>query len=105
MAAAAKEPQAARNYPALSMYMDLDEIVYSSTLGPTTWWALVNSGDAPQPRRLSKNRTAWLRSEFEEWAKTRPVSALPPPANAGKRRGRAANDEGGQAASGESNHG
>lgn len=93
MAAAAKEAPAPRHYPGLSVYMDLDEIVYSSTLGATTWWALVNAGDAPQPRQLSKNRTAWLRSEFEEWAKTRPVSSLPPPANAGKRRGRAANDE------------
>lgn len=44
---------------------------------------LVAKGDAPQPRKLSSGRTAWLVEELEEWGRMRPVSDLPPASNSG----------------------
>lgn len=40
-------------------------------------YALMAVGEFPLPRRISKARVAWLRSDLEKWAAWRPVSAEP----------------------------
>ncbi|WP_408391811.1 helix-turn-helix transcriptional regulator [Paraburkholderia sediminicola] len=49
--------------------------------------ALVRAGDFPRPRLLSARRVAWLTREVEAWCEARPVAHLPPPVNAGQRKG------------------
>lgn len=44
---------------------------------------LVNAGDLPKPRKVSKARTAWLVADLDAFAHSRPVSDLLPPRNAG----------------------
>ena len=44
---------------------------------------LVQSGDAPKPRKLSAGRTGWLVSELDVWGYSRPISDLLPPSNSG----------------------
>jgi prophage regulatory protein len=46
---------------------------------------LVAAGDMPKPRKLSAGRTAWLVDELRDWGRSRPVSDLLPPVNAGQR--------------------
>jgi prophage regulatory protein len=70
------------------MYLDLPRTAEFLALSVRTWQNLVQAGQAPKPRKLSGGRVGWLVSELEAWAESRPVSDLPPPVNAGKRRGR-----------------
>lgn len=67
-------------------YVELEEIEQVTTLSPSTWKALVRKGEAPKPRQLSANRSAWLMREIDEWCESRPISNLPPPPNCGRRK-------------------
>jgi predicted DNA-binding transcriptional regulator AlpA len=69
-----------------SIYMDTEQVLHAVQLGLTTWWALINAGDAPRPRQVSKACSRWLRREINEWCESRPVADQPPPPNAGKGR-------------------
>jgi len=40
-------------------------------------------GRFPKPQKLSERKVGWLVSEIEEWARSLPVSDLPPPPNTG----------------------
>ncbi|WP_422085424.1 helix-turn-helix transcriptional regulator [Variovorax sp.] len=46
----------------------------------------MREGAFPKPRVLSGRRVGWLLREVEEWAESRPVSALLPPKNSGYRK-------------------
>lgn len=72
------------------LMMTLEQVLEATTLSTTSWYALVNAGDAPKPRQLSKGRAGWLRREIVEWCEGRPVSQCLPPVNAGKGRTAAA---------------
>lgn len=76
-------PRAPRIKP---LYIDLQEAANAVGLSPTTVQAMIRKGEFPAPRELSTKRVGWLLSEIEEWAKSRPVSSLPPPPNTGKRK-------------------
>lgn len=67
-----------------SIYMDIEQVLHAVQLGLSTWWGLINAGDAPRPRQASKGTSRWLRREITEWCESRPVADLPPPPNAGK---------------------
>jgi len=67
-------------------YLDREQTAAFVAMSESTLLSLVRQGDFPKPRQLSKQRTAWLLREVEEWAEQRPVSDLPPPPNAGQRR-------------------
>ena len=47
-------------------------------IGERTLEALVASGEAPPPRKISKGRVGWLWRELVEFAESRPVSDLRP---------------------------
>lgn len=68
------------------LYAELPEVADMVSLGVATVERLVREGAFPKPRILSTRRVGWLIREVEEWAETRPVSDLPPPPNAGRRR-------------------
>lgn len=44
---------------------------------------LVQTGDAPKPRKLSNGRAAYLVEDLDTWGRSRPVSDLLPPENSG----------------------
>ena len=68
------------------IYVGLPEVAQMVDLGETTIQKMVTKEEFPAPRLLTGRRVGWLMREVEEWAETRPVSDLPPPANTGKRR-------------------
>lgn len=54
-------------------------------------YELVQRGDVPKPRKISKQRVAWLTDELDIYSKTLPVSDLLPPVGSGHgRAGKAA---------------
>jgi len=67
-------------------YLDREQTAAFVAVSESTLLSLVRQGEFPKPRQLSKQRTAWLLREVEEWCEGRPVSGLPPPPNAGQRR-------------------
>ena len=45
----------------------------------------IRQGRFPKPKRVSAQLVRFLPEEIDEWRKSRPVSDIPPPKNAGKR--------------------
>jgi prophage regulatory protein len=67
-------------------YLDIADACSFVALGETTLQKLVRENKFPKPRELSGRRVAWLVRELEEWAESRPVSELLPPANTGAKK-------------------
>jgi prophage regulatory protein len=67
------------------IYLDRHAAAAAVSLSDTSLEKLVREGKFPKPRVLSGRRVAWLTREVEEWAETRPISDLPPPANTSRR--------------------
>ncbi len=74
----------------MKLYLDLAGVADAVSLAEATIQREVREGKFPAPRQLSGRRVGWLVREVEEWAENRPVSALPPPPNTGKRKPKAA---------------
>lgn len=66
-------------------YLDLPAVSAAVSLSETSVQKLVREEKFPKPRVISGRRVAWLTSEVEEWAETRPISDLPPPPNTSRR--------------------
>lgn len=66
------------------IYLDLPSVSAAISLSVASIQKLVREDRFPKPRMLSGRRVAWLLREVEEWAESRPVSDLPPPANSGR---------------------
>lgn len=63
------------------IYLELEAVAGAVALAASTVQRLVRENSFPKPRQLSGRRVGWLVRGVEEWAETRPVSDLPPPAN------------------------
>lgn len=70
------------------LYLDRPAVAEFVALSESTVEKLVRENGFPKPRVLSGRRVAWLVRELEEWAESRPVSDLLPPANTSSRRSR-----------------
>ena len=68
-------------------YLDKPAVCAFLSLKETTLDDLVRKEKFPKQRKLSEKRVAWLVRELEEWAESRPVSDLLPPANTGAKKG------------------
>ena len=68
-------------------YLDKPAVCAFLSLKETTLDDLVRKEQFPKQRKLSEKRVAWLLRELEEWAESRPVSDLLPPANTGAKKG------------------
>lgn len=68
-------------------YLDKPAVCAFLSLKETTLDDLVRKEQFPRQRKLSEKRVAWLLRELEEWAESRPVSDLLPPANTGAKKG------------------
>ena len=67
-------------------YLDLPAVCGFVALSESTLQKLVREEQFPKPRILSGRRVGWLVRELEDWAESRPVSDLLPPANTGARK-------------------
>lgn len=68
-------------------YLDMPSACAFVALSESTLQKMVREDDFPKPRQLSGRRVGWLVRELEEWAESRPVSDLLPPANTGAKKG------------------
>ncbi len=57
-------------------YLDLAQVVATTSLGKTTIYRKMNEGEFPISFDLTTGRRGWLRSEVEVWKKTRPRSKV-----------------------------
>lgn len=73
--------------------LDIDAVEEAVSLRRTTIYELIAKDRFPKPRQLSDRRSGWLVQEIEAWAISLPVSQLPCPANAGRRRQAAPGDQ------------
>lgn len=76
--------------PLKRIFLDLPAVAEVVALSESTVQELVRLGQFPQPRQTSGRRVGWLMREVEEWAESRPTSALPPPPNTGAKKPRRA---------------
>jgi prophage regulatory protein len=67
-------------------YLDLAGACSFVALGESTLQKLIREDKFPKPRKLSDKRVGWLVRELEEWAESRPVSGLLPPAHTGAKK-------------------
>jgi prophage regulatory protein len=68
------------------LYYDLEVLPDVVALSVSTIQQETREGRFPRPRQLSGRRVGYLVREVEEWAESRPVSDLPPPANTGAKK-------------------
>ena len=76
----------AKKIPVTPIFMDLPTVAQVVALSTATVERLEREGQFPKRRQLSGQRVGWLVRELEEWAESRPVSALLPPANTGAKK-------------------
>lgn len=80
----------------MKLYYEKAELPAATTLSESTIDEEIRQGRFPRPRQLAGRRVGYLVEEVIEWARSRPVSDLPPPPNTGAKKPRRA----GAAASG-----
>lgn len=73
----------------MKLYYMKEELPDATTLSESTIEEEIRQGRFPKPRQLAGRRTGYLVEEVIEWARTRPVSDQPPPANTGAKKPRA----------------
>ncbi|MFM0088959.1 AlpA family phage regulatory protein [Paraburkholderia sediminicola] len=67
------------------LFYDLPDVAHALSLSTRGVQRLVQEGSFPKPRAMSARRVAWLVSDVEQWAISRPTADILPPANAGCR--------------------
>ena len=68
-------------------YLDMPSACTFVALSESTLQKMIRENQFPRPRVLSAKRVGWLVRELEDWAESRPVSDLLPPANTGAKKG------------------
>lgn len=74
----------------MKLYYEKSELPAATTLSETTIEVEIRQGRFPKPRQISGKRTGYLVEEVVAWARSRPVSDQPPPANTGAKKPRRA---------------
>ncbi len=62
------------NAPQIDSYMKLKEVMKVTTLGSTTIYRKMKSGDFPLARELGPNCVRWRESEVLAWMNSRPAA-------------------------------
>lgn len=57
-------------------FLRIREVIQLTGLSRMTIFRLELAGEFPQRRQLGKNSVAWLESDLEEWAGSRPMVRL-----------------------------
>lgn len=74
----------------MKLYYEKSELPGATTLSESTIEEEIRQGRFPKPRQLTGRRVGYLVEDVIEWARSRPVSDLPPPPNTGARKPRRA---------------
>jgi prophage regulatory protein len=74
----------------VKLYFEKSELPEATTLSASTIDEEIRQGRFPKPRQIAGRRVGYLVEEVVEWARTRPVSDQPPPANTGAKKPRQA---------------
>ncbi len=74
----------------MKLYYTKDELPEVTTLSMSTIEEEIRQERFPKPRQIAGRRVGYLVEEVIEWARSRPVSDLPPPENTGAKKPRAA---------------
>jgi len=72
----------------VKLYYEKAELPGAITLSESTIEELIRQNQFPKPRQLAGRRVGYLVEEVIEWARSRPVSDQPPPANTAARKPR-----------------
>jgi len=72
----------------VKLYYEKSELPDATTLSESTIDEEIRQGRFPKPRQLAGRRVGYLVEEVIEWARSRPVSDQPPPANTGAKKPR-----------------
>ncbi|CAM2143649.1 prophage regulatory protein [Pararobbsia alpina] len=54
--------------------LGIKQVTAKVSLGKTTIYRMISTGDFPKPFPITENRVAWVESEVDEWLEAR-VSA------------------------------
>lgn len=57
-------------------FLRIRQVMQLSGLSRMTIYRLELAGEFPKRRQLSKNSVAWLDTDIEKWAQSRPISQL-----------------------------
>jgi prophage regulatory protein len=57
-------------------FLRIRQVIQLTGLSRMTIYRLEIAGEFPKRRQLSKNSVAWLDTDIEQWAQSRPVSRL-----------------------------
>jgi prophage regulatory protein len=57
-------------------FLRVRQVMQLTGLSRMTIYRLELAGDFPKSRQLSKNSVAWLDTDIQQWAESRPVSRL-----------------------------
>ncbi len=59
----------------LDRFLTIDEVrKIAGNVSRSTIWRWCKAGLFPKPKKIGPHRTGWLRSDIEEWIKTRESS-------------------------------
>ena len=73
-------------------FLRIRQVMQLTGLSRMTIYRLELAGEFPKRRQLSKNSVAWVDSDIDQWAESRPVSRLRGTGGAPARSGGAAYD-------------
>lgn len=59
-------------------FLSMKEVCRLTGYSRTHIYRMERAGTFPRRRKLGLNKIAFLRSEYEEWARSRPQCVLPP---------------------------
>jgi prophage regulatory protein len=71
------------------LYFAKSELPALTTLSETAIDEEIRKGQFPKPRQIGGRRVGYFIDDILEWARSRPVSDQPPPANTGAKKPRA----------------
>ena len=57
-------------------FLRIRQVIQLTGLSRMTIYRLELAGEFPKRRQLSKNSVAWLDTDIDQWAQSRPVSRL-----------------------------
>jgi prophage regulatory protein len=57
-------------------FMSKPEVCHAVDLSYPTIWKKMREGEFPRSRELGTAKVGWIRSEIDEWIRTRPVRRL-----------------------------
>lgn len=62
------------NFNSTDRLLPIREVLSTISVGRTTLYAWVKTGEFPRPRKIGAKRVAWLSSDVTNWVASRPAA-------------------------------